>query len=105
MKFLVLIHGKDPPAPPLENPLIVFQAAKEYIEAMRANGSLECAYAHLDGRGVAIANADTSEELYDQLSGYPFVAAGRADFDVYPIIDADYFFDRNIERLQQMSGD
>ena len=105
MKFLVLIHGKDPPAPPPENPLAVFQAAKEYLGAMRANGSLECGYAYLDGRGVAIANADTSEELYDQVSGYPFVAVGNATFDIYPLVDADYYYDRNIKRLQQMSGD
>ncbi len=101
MKFLVLLK-RVVGAPGPENLLAAFQAAKEYLNAMLADGTLDCGYALPDGSGVAIGNFDSHEELWEKMSAFPFFPS--MEYEVYPLLDVNYLWDKSIERLQKMGG-
>jgi muconolactone delta-isomerase len=103
MKFLVLVKSRvGVPAP--ENPVALYKAAREAIETALADGSLDCAYqfAH-PGRSVSINNADSAEELWERIAAYPL--APFLEFEVHPLADVMYVFDKSIERMEKMAGE
>ena len=103
MKFLIL--SKIPiGAPAADNPVALFQASKEYHNAAFADGSLDCVYSFVTGKGggMAIANADSHEELWEKLSAYPWYP--YMEFEVHPLVDENHLIDRTIEKLQEMEG-
>ena len=102
MKFLVLVKPRVG-APPLPDPIAALQAAKEYIDAMLADGSLDCIYQFTNGnQGVAVANADSAEELWENLTAYPFSPV--QEYEVHPLADVNYVLEKNLERMQQMES-
>ena len=100
MKFLVFMKAVRAPAP--ENPIAVLQAAKEHLNAKLADGTLDCIYNVVGTMGMAIVNADSHEELTEQLMAYPQYPFG--DFEVHALGDANHFFDKTIEMMQKMGG-
>ena len=105
MKFLILVKPL-PGAPRPEDPVAVLQAAREWINARLANGSVDCAYNVIgskQGMGdVAIANADTHEALAELLLSfpqYPFV-----DLEILPLSGVDHAAERTIALMQKRVG-
>jgi len=102
MKFLILVKGRVG-APPLPDPLAALQESKEYLDAMLADGRLDCIYQFVNGhQAVGVANADSAEELWENLTAYPFSPV--QEYEVHPLADVNYVFDKGIERLQKMMG-
>jgi len=84
----------------MENPLAAYEAAKEYFNAMLADGTLDCVYVFVTAGGVTIANADSHEELWEKITAsplFPFL-----EWEAHALADFSYTFDKTIERLQQM---
>ena len=103
MKFLILSKPRaGAPAP--ENPLAVNQAAKEYLDAMLADGTLDCVYQFADGRGaMSIGNVDSHEELWEKLTAYPL--SPFQEHKIHALVDVDYVFDKSFERIKKMMGE
>ena len=99
MRFLILMkHAVGAPAPDAS----AFQVAKEYSAALRADGTLECGYALVPNGGVWILNVQSHEELWDMLNANPLCQT--AECEVYPLVEADYWWDKSIERQQKGMG-
>ncbi len=97
MKFLIVserVYG----LPPSEDPSALFKASKEYLNALLADGSLECLYITPDGGGMAIANVGSHEELWDMMDVYPAASFIKQKF--YPLLDHNHFYDKLIEKYQ-----
>ena len=84
MKFLVLTTPRTGAEPPADREA-TNRAAKAALEGWLAEGQLECAYQCLGGGGVAIANADSAEELLATMWAYPL--HDQFDWHVEPVLD------------------
>ena len=102
MKFLILVkHRKG--ATPLENPVAARKATRAELKAGVADGRLDCVYQFADGRrGVAIANEESAEAMWERLTSYPLYAL--QDYEVHPLVDVDFVFERTLERMKRAAG-
>jgi len=100
MKFLVLAT-RSSDAPVSQDWLALYQAANAWIESRSKSGQLDCIYQRLQGGGVAIVNVNTAEELWEGIASYPFTA--QLDWQVEPLFDVGYVFNRAIEMLKKTS--
>jgi hypothetical protein len=97
MQFLTIVKpGPMPPPPEL------MRGAQEWIHAKESDGTFECCYAFVEGGGCAIGNADSLEQLMEDLLDYPL--APFVDYDVTPLIGVDAAFDRVIPVAERMSA-
>ena len=102
MKFLVLTKSRVG-APPLPDPIAALQASKEYLDVMLADGSLDFVYQFASGhQAVAVVNAETAEEMWEKLTAYPLSPVQV--YEVHPLADINYVFEKNLERMQQMES-
>lgn len=101
MKFLNMIKGGGG-TPSQAEPLGAFKAAREYINELLADGTLDCAYAFPDGNGACIVNVDSHEELRERVAAYPF--SSTAQFEIYPLVDISHYFNNVIEALESGAG-
>ena len=102
MKFLILTKSRDV-APPLDDPIAAREAAREAFAAALRDGSVDCAYQFASGRrAVTIANADKAEEIWDALMSYPL--SSQQEYEVHPLVDLDYVFQRTTERIKKAAG-
>jgi hypothetical protein len=103
MKFLILVkHRKG--ATPLENPVAARKAAREEIKASLADGRMDCAYQFADGRrAVAIVNAESAEAIWEFLTSYSLYSL--QDYEVHPLVDVDFVFERTLERMKKAAGE
>ena len=51
---------------------------------------------------MAIFNVDSHEELWESLSTYPLSAIQK--YEIHPLRDANFGFDKGIERIKKMMG-
>jgi len=100
VKFLVLVTPRAD-APVSQDWLTLYQAAKAWIESRLKSGQLDCIYQRLEGRGVAIVNVNTAEELWEGIASYPLTA--QCEWQVEPLFDVGYVFNRAIEMLKKAS--
>ena len=81
----------------------LFQAAKQWINARLADGTLDLHYVHIEtGGGFTIGNADSHEEIYDRIIKYPLYPF--FDYEVIGLVDWSHAYDRNIEWFQKLAG-
>lgn len=99
MKFLVLTKSRVG-ASPLADPFAALKASKEYLDGMLADGSLDFVYQFASGhQAVAVVNAASTEEIWDKLTAYPLSPV--QEYEVHPLADINYVFEKSIERMQQ----
>ncbi len=101
MKYLVIQKPRRTTLPP-EELAAIQQAAKEWLNAKLADGTIDCAYAFAAAGGVAIGNADSHEDLMRQIVESPLWPVSK--FEVHALCDFDQAFDASIERLQKLGG-
>lgn len=102
MKYLVTSQLGARPIP-RELGVRLYQAAKEWLKARLAEGKLDCTYIFPDlSGGLAIANADSHEEVLDDLLDYPLYPF--FDWEVTPVCDWSHSFDKLIEYFQKVAG-
>ena len=96
MKFLVLGtprgHWSD-----LADPLKTYQAGKQYLEKSISEGRMDLAYTLMDGGGVIIVNADSAEELWDELHDNPLFS--QFDFTFEALVPIEHSFGRLFKEL------
>ena len=81
----------------------LFQAAKQWINAQLADGTMDLHYVHIDtGAGFAISNADSHEELYTMILEYPLYPF--FDWEVIALVDWSHAYDKNIELFQKIAA-
>ena len=97
MKFLVL--ATPGPVPP---PVDMIRSGQEWIEGRLADGRIECSYAYAGGGGFSITQADSHEELMDELLDYPL--SGFVQFEVRPLVGLDHAFKRFIETVERQTA-
>lgn len=100
MKYLVTARPSAVPIPP-EKAVGLFKAAKEWINAHLASGKHDCHYIFPDGGGFAIANADSHEEVMDQVLDYPMYPF--LDWEIKALCDSDHSYDKMIEFWQKLA--
>ena len=70
MKFLIMATPLPIPIPP-EQGAELYQAASDWIAARVGDGRIDCTYIFIAGGGFAITNAETHEQVFDELLSYP----------------------------------
>ena len=82
------------PVPP-EQGAELYQAAGKWISERLEDGRMDCAYVFVDGGGLAIRNAETHEQAFDELMSYPLYQFFR--WEVKPLCDWEHTFGSIIE--------
>lgn len=101
MKYLV-IQKPRPTALPPEELAAIQQAAKEWVNAKLADGTMDCVYAFPAAGGIAIGNADSHEDVMKQIVESPLWPI--SDIEVHALCDVNESFDVGIQRLQRLGG-
>jgi muconolactone delta-isomerase len=97
MKFLITTksrigHNAHKPA----DPQAVFQAAHAWNRSRIDDGTLDCVYGHLDGRGGAsIANAESHEQLLSMIRSSPMYH--YMDYEIQPLCDLELLWKLQID--------
>jgi hypothetical protein len=97
MKFLVL--ARPGPMPP---PVELVRSAQDWIDGRISDGRIECCYAFAGGGGFSVNQAESHEELMDELLDYPLSAF--VEFEVRPLVGLDHAFKRFIETVERMTA-
>lgn len=100
MKFLVITRQREG-VPNPENYVDLLKAAKEFINTKMADGSLDCVYqtiSKIPGAAIAIANAESHEQLLSDLMAYPLFTLLK--WKIKPLVDAIKLFDISIAALE-----
>jgi hypothetical protein len=84
MKFLVMVLPLPLPVPP-EQGVDLHRAALAWINERLEDGRMDCCYVFANGGGVAISNAESHEQLFDEIVSYPLHPFYR--FEVEPLCD------------------
>jgi hypothetical protein len=102
MKYMVIGTRNLAPMDPKMG-IGLFQAAKQWINAQLADGTMDLHYVHIDtGAGFAISNADSHEELYTKILEYPLYPF--FDWEVIGLVDWSHSYDKNIELFQKIAA-
>jgi hypothetical protein len=97
MKFLTIVTPG--PAPP---PVELIRSAEEWIDGKLSDGTFECCYAFVQGGGFSVGEADSLEELMDDLLEYPL--SPFVDYDVRPLVGVDLAFERFTQVAERMAA-
>lgn len=80
MKYYVkATPGPLPPSPDQ------FDAAIEWLEAKRSDGTFDCIYGFLEGGGFSVTNADSHAAVLELMAEYPLF--GMVTWDVEPLLE------------------
>ena len=102
MKYMVMGTRNMVPMEP-KMAIGLFQAAKQWVSASLADGTMDLHYLHVEtGGGFTIGNADSHEEIYDRIMEYPLYPF--FDWEVIGLVDWSHAYDKNIELLQKMAA-
>mgnify|MGYP001819831718 FL=1 len=101
MKFLVMATPLPIPIPP-EQGADLYQAARAWIAERLGDGRIDCAYIFVDGGGLAISNAETHEQVFDELLSYPLYRF--FGWEVKPLCDVEHTFGTVIEGFTRAGG-
>jgi hypothetical protein len=85
MKYLVVTKRRPNPLP-----VETMEPARDWIQVMLANGTLDCCYGLLNGGGVSIMNADSHDHLLKLLMEYP--ESRWVDFEIQGLCDINKIF-------------
>lgn len=99
MKYLVIANPRPIPIPP-EQAIGLYQAASAWTDERLKNGKLEVNYGYPGGGGIAIANVNSPEELFDELLSYPLY--GLFDWKIKVLVDLKHAFNSVIEYDKKM---
>lgn len=97
MKFLVISKVKPGAVP--ENYADIVRAAKQWIKAKTADGTIDVVYSIVPRGGVAITNAETGEKAYDDFLTYPLFPF--LDWKIKILADFDHTSDSILKALGQ----
>ena len=102
MKYLVMARTGAVPIPP-EKASDLFKEAKEWIKIHLANGKHDCHHLFVEGgAGFSIVNADSHEELMDEIIDYPLYPF--LDWEVNALCDSDHGYEALVELWQKLAG-
>jgi hypothetical protein len=91
MKYLVMATPLPIPIPPE-----LFQAARDWTAGRMEDRRFDCFYIFLGGGGVAIGNAASHEEVYEELLDYPLY--GFFEWAIEPLIGWEQGFEIILKR-------
>lgn len=101
MKCLVIANPKPIPIP-LEQAVNIYKAATAWTEERLKNGKIDCNFVFVGGGGLAIANVNSQEELFDELLSYPLY--GFFDWEVTALVDWKHAFNSVVEFYKKMGA-
>jgi muconolactone delta-isomerase len=80
----------------------LFQATKEWVDALLADGTFDCHYGFSDLGALSIVNADSHEALLDKILEcpvYPYF-----NWEIKALCDWQHIYDKNIEYFKKLGG-
>ncbi len=101
MKFLVTGIPGAIPVPPRQG-MSLYKAAAAWFEERLKNGRIECHYVFTDQGGFVIANANTHEELFEELLSYPLYPFFT--WEVKALCDWKHSYDTIIRIFEKMGA-
>lgn len=102
MKFFVRSQRNQVPMPS-ERAVGLYQAAKEWVNARVADGTLDSAYSFSDlSGGMSVGTADSHEELLDLLVDYPLWPF--FSWEMKPLCDFSHSMDKLTEFAEKLGG-
>ena len=101
MKFLIMGLPIPLPVPP-EQGAELYQAAREWIGERLEDGRMDCAYVFAEGGGLSIVNAETHEQIFDELLSYPPYSFFK--WEVKPLCDWEHTFGTIVEAFSRAGG-
>jgi hypothetical protein len=101
MKFLIMVLPIRLPVPP-EQGAEPYGAAREWIGERLGDGRMDCAYVFADGGGLAIGNAETHEQVFDELMSYSLCPFFRRE--VKPLCDLEHTFGTIVKTFSRAAG-
>ncbi len=102
-KYLILMKHRREATPPAD-PIVADKAAREGLKAALADGRMDCVYQFADGRrAVSIVNAESAEAVWEMLTSYPLYSV--QDYEVHPLVDIDFVFNKALERMKKAVGE
>lgn len=99
MKYMVVGNPNLTPIP-LEHAVNLYKAAMAWTDERIKNGMIDCHYVYVGGGGFTIGNANSQEELFDELLSYPLYAF--FDWEVEPLVDWKHAYNSVIEFYKKM---
>ncbi len=86
-----------------EKPMATFQAANQWSREKLEDGTFDCVYGFLDGRGgVTIANADSHEEILQLVRSSPMYH--YMDYEIHPLCDLQLLWEQQTEAARIHHG-
>ena len=101
MKFLVT-GSPGPTSIPREQGAELLQAGFAWIQSKLGDGTIDCQYNVFGGSGIAIVNADSHEQLLQDLLAYPLYPF--FSWKVTPLLDHENSFEAYSSFYQRMAG-
>jgi len=102
MKYLVMARTGVAPIPPEKAPDL-FKAAKEWIKTRLASGKHDCHFMFSQGgAGFSIVNANSHEELMDEILDYPLYPF--LHWEVNALCDSDHSYEALVKLWQKLAG-
>lgn len=101
MKFMLMIRER-PLAVPVENPLELNRACRQWFGEQMERRAIDCAYYIAPRAGMCIMNADSHEELLARMRSFP--AFGSSEIELFVLVDAVEGIDGNHRRIQAELG-
>ena len=101
MKYLVIASSNSVPIPP-EMAVNIYKAAIAWMDERIKNGKLDCSYVYVGGGGIAIANVNSQEELFDELLSYPLYSFFY--WEVETLVDWKHAYKSVIELYKKMGA-
>lgn len=80
----------------------LFEATKEWVNALFADGTFDCHYGFSDLGALTIVNADSHEALLDKILEcpvYPYF-----NWEIKALCDWQHIYDKNIEYFKKLGG-
>ena len=99
-KFLMISKRRAVPqrTESQQDPIAFFRACKENLNTMLDDGTLDCAYVFTDGNACCIMNVESHEELFRRKNAFP--GSRFLEWDIYPLMDHNFFYDTIIEGMK-----
>ena len=100
MKYLVITEPRGNLPPDIAARL--FAQAQEWLRAKSSDGTLDFVHGFPAGGGVSVSNADSHEQLMEDIRAFPLFPF--VSWDIRPLVNIDASFESAAEMFRKMAG-
>lgn len=101
MKYFIMATPLPIPMPP-DQAAELYRATRDWIAERIDDRRFDCVHMFMGGGGVAIRNAESHEEVYNELLAYPLYRF--FDWSVEPLVDWEHGFGTILSGYERAGG-